>query len=123
MNELVWGIKNGDLDQVRDIVENKDMDVNKLINGRTLLHYAADYGQSDVLGYLLEKGADANARDKHGITTLLAAIWEGHTNCVKLLLEKGARPNGVTPDGTSYLDAAEKEEIKELLELYKTKTL
>lgn len=63
------------------------------------------------------------ARDKHGITTLLAAIWEGHTNCVKLLLEKGARPNGVTPDGTSYLDAAEKEEIKELLEQYKTKTL
>lgn len=38
----------------------QDMDVNKLINGRTLLHYAADYGQSDVLGYLLEKGADAN---------------------------------------------------------------
>ena len=23
MNELVWGIKNGDLDQVRDIIENK----------------------------------------------------------------------------------------------------
>ena len=36
------------------------MDVNKLINGRTLLHYAADYGQGDVLRYLLEKGADAN---------------------------------------------------------------
>lgn len=23
MSELVWGIKNGDLEQVRDIVENK----------------------------------------------------------------------------------------------------
>ncbi|KAG5316909.1 MTPN protein, partial [Pseudoatta argentina] len=60
----------------------------------------------------------ALATDKHGITTLLAAIWEGHTNCVKLLLEKGAKPDGLTPDGTSYLDAAEKDEIKQLLKLH-----
>ena len=26
--------------------------------------------------------------DKHGITPLLAAIYEGHTECVKILLEK-----------------------------------
>lgn len=55
------------------------------------------------------------AKDKHGITTLLAAIWEGHTNCVKLLLEFGANPAGLTPDGSTYLDAAEKDEIKQLL--------
>lgn len=28
------------------------------------------------------------SKDKHGITAILAAIWEGHTDCVKLLLEK-----------------------------------
>jgi len=28
------------------------------------------------------------AKDRHGISALLAAIWEGHTDCVKLLLEK-----------------------------------
>jgi ankyrin repeat protein len=28
------------------------------------------------------------AKDKHGISALLAAIWEGHTHCVKLLLEQ-----------------------------------
>lgn len=111
-----------------------------MIEGRTPLHYAADYGQNEVVRYLLEKGANANvsfdfhflqrnlgvfaslmtdryfqATDKHGITTLLAAIWEGHTNCVKLLLEKGANPDGLTPDGMSYIDAAEKDEIKVLL--------
>ncbi|OAD54673.1 Myotrophin [Eufriesea mexicana] len=118
MSELVWGIKNGDLEQVRDIVENKNIDVNQMIDGRTPLHYAADYGQSEVVRYLLEKGANANVIDKHGITTLLAAIWEGHTNCVKLLLEKGAKPDGLTPDGTSYLDAAEKDEIKQLLKFH-----
>ncbi|XP_043596537.1 myotrophin-like [Bombus pyrosoma] len=118
MSELVWGIKNGDLEQVRDIVEKKNIDVNEMIDGRTPLHYAADYGQSEVVRYLLEKGANANVTDKHGITALLAAIWEGHTNCVKLLLEKGARADGLTPNGTNYLDAAEKDEIKELLKFH-----
>lgn len=70
-----------------------------------LLHYAADYGQSEVVSYLISRGANVNvsyrwtpnniflnktsvqqAVDKHGISPLLAAIWEGHTNCVKILL-------------------------------------
>lgn len=55
------------------------------------------------------------ALDKHGITPILAAIWEGHTACVQLLLDKGATKNGSAPDGTSYVDAAEKPEIKKLL--------
>ncbi|XP_014205114.1 myotrophin [Copidosoma floridanum] len=115
MGELVWGIKNGDLDQVRDIFENKNINVNKMIDNRTPLHYAADYGQKEVVRYLLDKGADIHAKDKHGITVILAAIWEGHTDVVKLLLENGADPNGETPDGQKYLDVAEKDEIKELL--------
>lgn len=36
--------------------------MNQMIDGRTPLHYAADYGQGDVLRYLLEKGANANVR-------------------------------------------------------------
>jgi ankyrin repeat protein len=36
----------------------------------------------------VSKGANVNASDKHGITVLLAAIWEGHTDCVKFLIEK-----------------------------------
>ncbi|RZF43404.1 hypothetical protein LSTR_LSTR001665 [Laodelphax striatellus] len=116
MSELVWGIKNGDLEIVRDYVESKEIDLNKEIDGRPPLHYAADYGQDHVIKYLVQKGADVNIKDKHGISVLLAAIWEGHTNCVKTLLDKGASKDGVAPDGTSYLDAADKEEIKKLLQ-------
>lgn len=64
------------------------MDVNAVISGRSPLHHAADYGQTEVLQYLVSKGGNANAKDKHGISVLLAAIWEGHTNCVKFLLQK-----------------------------------
>ncbi|XP_022187213.1 myotrophin [Nilaparvata lugens] len=116
MSELVWGIKNGDLEIVRDYVESKEIDLNKEIDGRPPLHYAADYGQDHVIQYLIQKGADVNIKDKHGISVLLAAIWEGHTNCVKTLLDKGACKDGVAPDGTSYLDAADKDEIKKLLQ-------
>lgn len=31
------------------------------------------------------------AKDKHGISALLAAIWEGHTVCVRTLLDKVSR--------------------------------
>ena len=58
------------------------------IDGRSPLHLAADYGQLEVLEYLASKGADLNAKDKHGISVILAAIWEGHGKCVKFLLDK-----------------------------------
>ncbi|CAL4135591.1 unnamed protein product [Meganyctiphanes norvegica] len=114
MSDFVWGLKNGDLDQVKEAVE-KGADVNASIDGRIPLCLASDYGQKDIVKFLLEKGANVNVKDKHGISPLLAAIWEGHTNCVQLLLEAGASKTDVAPDGTSYLDAAEKEEIKALL--------
>ncbi|XP_076374188.1 myotrophin-like isoform X1 [Tachypleus tridentatus] len=115
MSDFIWSLKNGDIEQVKDHVENKRVDINQVIDGRPPIHYAADYGQTEVVCYLLKNGANVNATDKHGISALLAAIWEGHTSCVKLMLEKGANKCGTTPDGTSYLDAAEKQEIKDLL--------
>ena len=62
--------------------------VNTPIDGRTAMHLAADYGQLEVLEYITSQGADINAKDKHGISVILAAIWEGHANCVKFLLDK-----------------------------------
>jgi len=114
MSDFAWSLKNGDLDQVKEAVD-KGADVNVAIDGRPPLCLASDYGQRDVIKYLLDKGANVNATDKHGISALLAAIWEGHISCVKVLLEAGASKNGSAPDGTCYLDAAEKEEIKALL--------
>lgn len=55
-DKLVWAVKNGSLDEVKNIVE-KGVDVNaELLNGRNPLHYAADYGHTDVLNYLISKG-------------------------------------------------------------------
>merc|ERR1712110_57919 len=101
--DLKWAIENGDLDKVKDFIDSQGMNVN------------SDFGQTEVLQYLVSKGANANAKDKHGITVILAAIYEGHTDCVKFLIQKGCPKDGLTPDGQKYIDAAEKSEIKALL--------
>lgn len=113
-----WAVKNGDLDIVKSTLkENPNSNlVKEAHRGRTPLQVAADYGQTDVLSFLIIQGADVNEADKHGISPLLAAIYEGHTECVQLLLEKGAKKDGKAPDGSSFLECAEKEEIKKLLQ-------
>ena len=114
--ELLWGVKNGDLDKVRELIEKKGCDVNgDLMNGRKPIHFAADYGQHEMIGYLVSQGANVNLPDKHGITPLLAAIYEDHMECVKLLLAKGANKDGLSPSGESYKDCAESQEMKDLL--------
>ncbi|XP_055911166.1 myotrophin-like [Eupeodes corollae] len=115
MTNLVWNIKNGELEQVMEVIKIKQIDVNSQIDGRYPLHFAADFGQNDVLSFLIEKGAKVDVVDKHSITPLLAAIWEGHTKCVETLIKKGASTKGTTPDGVPYIEATEKEDIKELL--------
>ena len=42
-------------------------------------------------------------------------IAQGHAEVVRLMLEKGAEKHFKAPDGASYLDAAETEEIKAML--------
>ncbi|XP_010176608.2 myotrophin, partial [Antrostomus carolinensis] len=72
----------------------KGEDVNRTLEGgRKPLHYAADCGQLEILEFLLLKGADINAPDKHNITPLLSAVYEGHVSCVKLLLSKMSPEN------------------------------
>lgn len=84
--------------------------------GRKPLHYAADCGQLEILEFLLLKGADINAPDKHHITPLLSAVYEGHVSCVKLLLSKGADKTVKGPDGLTALEATDNQAIKALLQ-------
>lgn len=113
---MVWACKNGDLDQVKQIAEQPGFDVNAdLQNGRNGLHFAADYNQIEIIEYLLSKGANINLPDKHGITPLLASVYESNTECVRLLIKKGADKNLKAPDGRSYFECAEADDIKSLL--------
>lgn len=114
-DKLTWALKNGQLDDVRAILVTAE-DVNRTLGGgRKPLHIAADFGQDDVLEYLISKGADVNSPDIHGITPLLSACYEGHASCVKLLLDKGADKCFKGPDGLCAFEAAESDAVKALL--------
>ncbi|CAK9292326.1 unnamed protein product [Gordionus sp. m RMFG-2023] len=113
--EFIWAIKNGEVDRVYNMINTKTIRINEELRGRQPLHYAADYGQAEIIKFLLNQGADINAKDSYGITPILAAIWEGHIPVVQLLLEKGADKTVLSPEGSKLLDCAEKLEIKKLL--------
>jgi biopolymer transport protein ExbB len=51
--------------------------------------YAACNGRKECISFLLEKGADIEAKDKDGWNALIHAAINGYKDCVSLLLEKG----------------------------------
>ncbi|XP_063934841.1 myotrophin-like isoform X2 [Zophobas morio] len=84
--------------------------------GRTALHYAADYGQVEMISLLISKGAKVDAEDCYSMTPLCAAVLENHTKCAEVLIKNGADVHGKTPDGRTFLEAAKDDEMKKLLQ-------
>ncbi|XP_062517950.1 ankyrin-2-like isoform X2 [Corticium candelabrum] len=62
---LQWACSNEEMDVARKIAQ-KFFHAVEEESGRTLLHFAAQLGHRDAVNYLLEKKADADAKDKDG---------------------------------------------------------
>lgn len=61
--------------------------------GTTPLMIAAERGDPVLLGYLMEFGANPNAKRADGMTALLFAVKENHTNFARFLVDLGAEVN------------------------------
>jgi ankyrin repeat protein len=61
--------------------------------GWTSLHFATKYGELACLKFLIDHGADVNARSIDGITPLYLASSNNHIDCVGILLFHGADVN------------------------------
>jgi uncharacterized protein len=53
----------------------------------------------DAVRLLLDRGADANARQQVGYTPLMGAAGSGRDALIDLLLARGADPTAVAEDG------------------------
>jgi ankyrin repeat protein len=69
------------------------------------LYLAAGEGRLEVVRYLLDQGADVNAREQFGDTALTEAVFNGQLAAVKELLLRGAEVNAMGDGGTA-LDIA-----------------
>uniref|UniRef100_A0A8D8WI91 Myotrophin n=1 Tax=Cacopsylla melanoneura TaxID=428564 RepID=A0A8D8WI91_9HEMI len=119
--DLLWAVKNGDLEKVQEIVDNqpdKTYIINKEVEGRKYIHYASDYGQLDVLKYLISNGAHKDDEDQYGIRPIQAAIWEDNIAIVQYLLSLGVSRKGLlkladSDDMRNLLKPRNKEEEEE----------
>jgi len=72
-----------------------------------------------MVGLLLRKGADVNAKDNNGWTALIEACFAGHVAAVKALVEKRADVNMKDKNGKSALTFAAQSGHTQIVELLK----
>ena len=120
---LIVAVIDGDPDWVISELQ-KGADVNERgWRDHTALEYAIDHNNSEVVGLLLNAGADVDLKDDDGKTALHHAVGYYHPEyygyrsadpeIVKLLLKHGADVNVRDADGQTPLELAEIEIIDE----------
>ncbi|KAL6319416.1 hypothetical protein AAG906_014091 [Vitis piasezkii] len=81
---------NGDLYQLRRLIE-AGADPNKTdYDGRSPLHFAASKGYEDITDFLIKLRVNIHLSDNFGNTPLLEAIKNGHDGVTSLLVKAGA---------------------------------
>lgn len=113
-NNLHKAAHKGDFELVKKCIEigepdeeEDPIDVNAPGAGdRRALHRSAGAGFLDITAYLLDKGAELDAKDKSGRTSLHWAAISGHTEIVNFLLSKGADILLVTSSNMNALQLA-----------------
>ncbi|CAG0903897.1 unnamed protein product [Cyprideis torosa] len=89
--DLVCALRNRDSNAAKRLIQDGAVDVDwKDQWGDTLLHIAADKGQSSIVKLLLQKGFDVNKGNDEGDTPLFFAVRSGSLECVEVLLEHSA---------------------------------
>jgi hypothetical protein len=83
-------VKYGRTDDVKEQLEVADLDEGAI---NDLLHLAARHGRVEIMGLLIEAGADPAAMDKRGRTPLMSAVQSRVPDAMRYLLENGADVN------------------------------
>lgn len=73
-----------------------------------------NYYTSEMVEYMIEKGADVNAVDKDNSTPLMEAIPNGHKEIVDILIKAGAKVDVENRHGDTPLGTAEHRKHEEI---------
>lgn len=77
-----------------------------ITSGETGLHIVAKRRDALWVGFLLQRGADPNIRDKNGVTPLQISVRLGHVEGAEALIKGGAQINVADSQGETPLIAA-----------------
>ena len=105
--------KQGNYSLVNSIIQEAktdpsvDLDSMDPTMGRTPLHYASDYGHTNIVKRLLDAGVDINKQDQYGRSAIQLAAMYGHLTTARALLAHRANINLTDRWGKSPLDSAE----------------
>lgn len=107
ISDLIEAAQHGDLASMKSLVAD-GTSVNQLAeDGTTALHWAASNNFYEICVFLLEKGADVNARGGfQSATPLMWASRNGFVYIARLLLQHGAVYNEVDEQGFNPLHLA-----------------
>lgn len=87
-------VKQGNLEGVKTYVEKgRDLNVQAEPYGHTPLYVATYYGHKEIAAYLLEHGADVNARALDGTTPLMCTAMYNFPELTQMLIAAGADPD------------------------------
>jgi hypothetical protein len=105
---LLQAVRKGDVAAVRAALDAGVPVDAKFRYERTALSFAADRGHLEIATLLLDRGADANAKDSfYGVAPLVWAAQNGHAAVARLLLARGASgAGGVLESGVEQKSVA-----------------
>ncbi|KAK6169738.1 hypothetical protein SNE40_020729 [Patella caerulea] len=95
-------VQSNSLDTLKLVSSFTDFDISFVdLNQRTYLHYAcdSDYDIPEIVKYIVEKGADIDAKDENGRTPLFLAIQQGKILTIKCLLKLNSSVKDSDKDG------------------------
>ncbi|KAJ1489915.1 hypothetical protein T484DRAFT_3407972 [Baffinella frigidus] len=69
-----------------------------------LLHYAAKYGHSELISFLVHQGTDLGGRNSNGVSAMHIAAKHGHIPVVQLLMSNGMEVSNVLGAGRETLN-------------------
>jgi len=105
-SDIEAAIRKGDLEEVRQLIE-EGADINtRDETGAMPLHWAADASHTAIAELLISKGADVNAIANDGFRPLHFAANTGSTAMAELLISEGAEINATENAGLGALHIA-----------------
>ncbi|XP_014467385.1 PREDICTED: uncharacterized protein LOC106740649 isoform X2 [Dinoponera quadriceps] len=124
-NDLLTAVKRNNFKRIKSLIEGGGGDVNTKDNDEiTLLHYAVNNGDINIVNILLKNGADVTLITNKGNTPLHIATSKGHKDIVEVLLQYVNRNKlndfinaKTTASGTTSLHVAAKNGYFDIIKL------